>query len=114
MISAVANTNKDNVGYGLIFKQTALKIPYGDLTYEIQAWQQPKNLLFTDKMSNGGMIAATYNFSIVKNVDLSFQLGYKTRGFILGNAYLKETAFGSLGFVTKFWTSRKTKNMPTT
>ncbi|MGL4393070.1 MAG: hypothetical protein ACRCSK_06525 [Fusobacteriaceae bacterium] len=102
MLSFVANTNQNNKGYGFIFKQTALEVPMGDITYEIQGWEQPENLLFKDKMKKGGMLAVTYNLSFEKYVDLSFQVGYKSKGFILGNAYLKETLFGSFGIVTKF------------
>ncbi|MGL4391889.1 MAG: hypothetical protein ACRCSK_00410 [Fusobacteriaceae bacterium] len=97
------NTNYREAGYGLMFKQTALKVPYGDITYEIHGWQQPKDLKFyASEMDFGGMVALDYNINIKENFDVTIGGGYKSRGWVPGVIDMKPSGFFRAGIVTKF------------
>ncbi|MGL4392910.1 MAG: hypothetical protein ACRCSK_05710 [Fusobacteriaceae bacterium] len=102
-ISLMLNSNKEKTGFGISFLQTALKVPYGNITYELAAWQQPEDLKFyATKMIPGGMISLNYDIDISKNVSLLLGGGYKSNGWVPGLVYLNEGVFGKAGATIKF------------
>ncbi|MGL4393330.1 MAG: hypothetical protein ACRCSK_07870 [Fusobacteriaceae bacterium] len=101
--SVSLNTSKNKVGLGLAFKHSFLKIPFGNISYELQGWQQPKdNLFVATEMALGGMASLNVNIKLLENLDFSVGGGYKTKGFSLGTLYMNETGFATTGIVAKF------------
>lgn len=73
-----------------------------DINVSANIWNQPKTFMTNSKIF-GGSLNTKIDYSLPKNMDLYLELNYKSKGWLIGNPYLKSTFYfgGGINFKIK-------------
>ena len=82
-------------GYGLGIYNYKIKSKI-DVDISANIWNQPKEFMTSSKKI-GGAINTKIDYSLKKGMDLYLELNYKSKGWLIGNPYLKSNIFLGAG-----------------